>query len=229
MEEQSVLPPPPPPATILGPENCRLPPLTSADKTQRKAKSPARHRRRAGRTCARGGARRGQRARGAGGAAPGESAMAMALLFRGSGVWKQNAPPGQCRGQGEPPLPRPLASRGRPGSRSTSANNNRNNSNNKSAQLASSGIRGRAAGAAVTFLRPARGRGSAGNEGGGRRDARSAAGPAAGAAGAEGCCGCGVRGAEEEGGAAGRWAGGCARAEGAQPGGSGPPRCRAAG
>lgn len=82
-KEQSLLPPPPPPATIRGPENCRLPPLTSTDRTQRKAKSPARHRRRAGRTCAPGAARRGHRAPGAGGAAPGEPAMAMALLFRG--------------------------------------------------------------------------------------------------------------------------------------------------
>lgn len=82
-KEQPLLPPPPPPATIRGPENCRLPPLTSTHRTQRKAKSPARHRSRAGRTCARGAARGGHRAPGAGGAAPGEPAMAMALLFRG--------------------------------------------------------------------------------------------------------------------------------------------------
>lgn len=104
-KEQSLLPPPPPPATIRGPENCRLPPLTRTDRTQRKAKSPARHRRRAGRTCAREAARGGHRAPGAGGAAPGEPAMAVALLFRGLRGLETKRAAGAVQGPEKPPAP----------------------------------------------------------------------------------------------------------------------------
>lgn len=159
-KEQSLLPPPPPPATIRGPENCRLPPLTRTDRTQRKAKSPARHRRRVGQTCARGGARRGHRAPGAGGAAPGEPAMAMALLFRVLRGLETKRAAGAVQGperttSASPPSPcgRTLDSRPTPC---------KNKFLNPAAQLASLGDKGGAAKEVVKFLRPARGRGRRG-------------------------------------------------------------------
>ena len=122
----------------------------------------------------------------------------------GFGVWKQNAPRGQCRGRRNPlPLPAAQPLRALPGEPILPAKKKEKEKLiNQAAQLAFSGNKGGGgiAKEAVKFLRPARNRGHLGQRG--REEKGCGVQPPApgdaGLEGAEGSWGCGVGGAEGE-------------------------------